>query len=344
MSKPTRRDFLKLSGAAVGSAALARLLAACGLATPAAPAATAAPLLPTSTGVPPTATQAAATVTAPPAPTATAMSLPDIAVARNGQPEDMARRALAAFGGMGTFVPKGANVVIKPNICVAYHTYEYAATTNPWVVAALVKMCLEAAAASVKVMDFGFGGTPEQAYVISGIQEQVEAAGGQMAPMPRFKFIKTTLPQGLSLKQASVFEDIMKADVLINVPIAKVHDLSRLTLGMKNLMGAVRDRPVLHARINQNLPDLAVFLKPALTVIDAVRMMVSHGPTGGSMDDVKIMNTVVVSRDIVAADSYGATLFGLKPEDLGYIVAATKLGVGRSDLQNMKIEEIQLGA
>ena len=343
MSKPTRRDFLKLGAATIGSAALARLLAACGLAPTATTLPTAFPVLPTSTVAAPTGTSAP-TNTAPPEPTATPLPLPDLAVARNGTPEDLVRRALAAFGGMSTFVHKGADVIVKPNICVAYHTYEYAATTNPWVVGTLVKMCFEAGAASVKVMDFPFGGTEDAAYSVSGIKEQVEAAGGEMASMPRFKYVQTDVPSGLALKRLAVFEDALKADVLINVPIAKVHDLARLTLGMKNLMGLVRDRPILHARISQNLPDLVTLFKPALTVIDAVRMMVSHGPTGGSLDDVKIMNTVVVSPDIVAADSYGATLFGLQPEGLGYIVAATKMGIGRSDLQNMKIEEIQVGA
>ncbi len=326
----------------MGSAALARLLAACGTAMPAVEPASAVPAsatspLPTGTSAP------AAVPTDQAAPTATALSLPDLAVARNGQPEDLVRRAVAAFGGMSTFVPKGANVVVKPNICVAYHGYEYAATTNPWVVGTLVKMCLEAGAASVQVMDFPFGGTQDAAYAISGIREQVEAAGGQMAPMPMFKFIKTAISRGSRLKEVSAFEDALKADVLINVPIAKVHDLSRLTLGMKNLMGLVRDRQALHSHISQNLADLVTLFKPSLTVIDAVRMMVSHGPTGGSLDDVKVMNTVVVSPDIVAADSYGATLFGLRPESLGYVVAATQMGLGRSDLQQMKIEEINVG-
>jgi uncharacterized protein (DUF362 family) len=266
-----------------------------------------------------------------------------MAVARNGQPEELVRRALEAFGGMSTFVPKGANVVIKPNICVAYHGPEYAATTNPWVVGTLVRTCLEAGAASVKVMDFPFGGTQEAAYAISGIKEQVEAAGGQMAPMPMFKFLKTAIPGGLRLKDVNAFEDALQADVLINVPIAKVHDLSRLTLGMKNLMGLVRDRQALHGHISQNLADLVTLFKPTLTVIDAVRMMVSHGPTGGSLDDVKVMNTVVMSPDIVAADSYGATLFGLRPDSLGYVIAAAEMALGRRDLPNMKIDEIDVG-
>lgn len=341
MAKPTRRDFLKMSAAAVGSAALSQLLAACGQTLPPAS-------VPGATSALPPSPTPGATAREQPTPTVaqstpTPWSGPDIAVARNGTPEQMVRRSIAALGGMGMFVPKGANVIVKPNICVAYHGPEYAATTNPWVVAALVRLCFEAGAASVKVMDFPFGGTEAAAYTISGIKEQVEAAGGQMAPMPMFKFVETGIPGGLRLKQVEIFEDILKADAVINVPIGKVHGLSRLTLGMKNLLGVVRDRPVLHGHLSQNLADLASLVKPRLTVIDAVRIMVSNGPTGGSLDDVKTLNTVVASPDIVAADSYGATLFGLRPDDLGYVTAATAMRLGRSDLQNLKIEQIDVG-
>ncbi len=343
MAKPTRRDFLRMGAAAVGSAAVARVLTACGTQVPPADIWTAAPvptIVPTQA-----ATEAAAALPSDTATVApTSVPLPDLAVARNGEPEELVRRALAAFRGMSTFVPRGANVIIKPNICVAYHTWEYAATTNPWVVATLVRMCLEAGAASVKVMDFGFGGTQEAAYAISGIQEQVQAAGGEMVPMPMFKFVQTQIPAAVEQKEVFAFEDALKTDVLINVPIAKVHGLCKLTLGMKNLMGLVRDRPVLHASISQNLADLASLFKPRLTVLDAVRTLVSNGPTGGSLDDVKLMNTVVAGPDLVAVDSYGATLFGLQPEKLGYVRAATAMGLGRSDLQNLRIDEIQLGA
>lgn len=341
MTKPSRRDFLKLGAAALGSAALGPMLASCEADREAATAPVASPLPPTS---PPTAANLATANTATePTITPTAVSLPDLAVARNGDPEEMVRRALAALGGMSRFVSKGANVIIKPNICVAYNPYEYAATTNPWVVAALVKLALEAGAGSVKVMDFPFGGTQEAAYEISGIKEQVEAAGGSMSPMPRFKFVSTAIPGGQRLKTVEVFEDVLKADTLINVPIAKVHNLSRLTLGMKNLMGVIYQRQALHGHLAENLADLASLLKPSLTVVDAVRMLVSNGPTGGSLNDVKQMNTIVASPDIVAADSYAATLFGLQPEDLNTIKTAASRGLGRSDLKNLKIEEIQLG-
>ena len=120
-------------------------------------------------------------------------------VARNGEPEEMVRRAISALGGMQRFVAQGSKVVIKPNICVAYHSYEYAATTNPWVVGALVKLCLEAGAKQVQVLDFPFGGTIDEAYNKSGIAEQVKLAGGEMVGMPRFKFVKTEIPSGKNL-------------------------------------------------------------------------------------------------------------------------------------------------
>jgi uncharacterized protein (DUF362 family) len=272
------------------------------------------------------------------------MTSPDLVVARSGEPEAMVRRAIAALGGMERFVPRDSNVIVKPNICVAYHTYEYAATTNPWVVGALVKLCLEAGARSVKVMDYPFGGSPEEAYEISGIAEQVKAAGGEMVAMPHIKFVSMDIPRAKSLTKNYVYDDALKADVLIDVPIAKDHGLARLTLGMKNLMGLISYREAVHVDMGQRLADLTDLFRPTLTVVDAVRMLMANGPTGGSLDDVKQANTIIASPDIVAADSYAATLFDMQPEELSYIVAGTQRGLGRSDLKNLKIEEINVGA
>jgi uncharacterized protein (DUF362 family) len=256
----------------------------------------------------------------------------------------MVRQALAALGGMDQFVNPGDDVIVKPNICVAYHTYEYAATTNPWVVGALVRMALEAGARRVRVMDHPFGGSAEQAYVTSGIQEQVRSAGGQMEAMSQFKFVDASIPQGVDLQQCRIYDDVLKADVVIDVPIAKHHGLARLTLGMKNLMGVIYDRPAMHRNLGQRLADLSSRVRPTLTVVDAVRILMNHGPTGGNLDDVKQADTLIVSQDIVAADSYAATLFGLKPDDLAYVRAGAEMGLGRNDLSSLKIEEINVGA
>jgi uncharacterized protein (DUF362 family) len=128
------------------------------------------------------------------------------------------------------------------------------------------------------------------------------------------------------------------------VPIAKDHSLARLTLGMKNLMGLISYREEIHIDMGQRLADLTNLFRPKLTVVDAVRILMANGPTGGNLDDVKQLNTIIASPDIVAADSYAATLFNMKPEALEYIVAGTQRGLGRSDLKNLRIEEINVGA
>jgi uncharacterized protein (DUF362 family) len=349
MRSINRREFLKALSLTIGALSINQTLSACSRATlppnpqqptpeskepttqPNSSQSTTAPAEPPTQLDQPTQTQASA-------------NAPDLVVARNGEPEELVRRAISALGGMNRFVAQGSNVVIKPNICVAYHSYEYAATTNPWVVGALVKLCIEAGARHVQVFDFPFGGTIEEAYSKSGIADQVKAAGAEMSGMPRFKFVKTDIPTGQDLRKADIFDDVLKADVLINVPIAKHHSLARLTLGMKNLMGIILDRPAIHHNMSQRLADLTSKLKPALTVIDAVRILVENGPTGGNLADVKQLNTIIASPDIVAADSYGTTLFGMQPDDLGYIKAATAMGLGNNDLKSLRIEEINVGA
>ncbi|MFH2103470.1 MAG: DUF362 domain-containing protein [Chloroflexota bacterium] len=345
MKRLTRRDFLKIL--TIGSISLAaeQLLTACGIRPEAA-----TPLLsdtsqpPPVTGDPgiPTSTPFGPEAETPVPPTATPTPIPDVVVVRGGEPEEMVRRALQAFGGMAAFVPGGARVIVKPNICVAYHSYEYAATTNPWVVAALVRLCLEAGAASVKVMDFPFGGTAQSAYTRSGIREQVEAAGGQMEIMSNLKYVRTEIPMGQYLRRTDAYQDALEADVLINVPIAKHHGSTRLTLGMKNLMGLIQDRGALHRNLGLSIADLASLFRPRLTVVDAVRILTDNGPSGGNLSDVRKLDTIIVSPDIVAADSYATTLFGLQPEDIAYIPAATALGLGRSDLHNLNIQEVNL--
>ncbi|CAG0982159.1 hypothetical protein ANAEL_01809 [Anaerolineales bacterium] len=343
MKRFSRRDFLRLMMLGAGSLALSKYLTACG------PKPT--PILPTyaPTSLPST-TPASTTglmenTPSPAAATAgTPLSAPDLVVARGSDPEEMVRRALEAYGGMQTFVPKGANVVVKPNICVAYHTYEYAATTNPWLVGALVKLAFEAGAGRVQVFDFPFGGSAQEAYVRSGIEEQVKAAGGEMMPMPDFKYVKTDIPNGVDLKKTKAFKDALEADVLIDVPIAKHHGSTRLSLGMKNLMGLVLDRGAIHNNLGQRIADLTTLFRPKLTVVDAIRMLMRHGPSGGNLDDVQKMDTIVVSPDIVAADSYAATLFGLRPHDIEYISAASQMGLGNSDLGTLKIEELSVGS
>lgn len=348
MPKLSRRDFLWIMAAGSGSLMVNRFLAACGgliVQTQESPTqlppVTPENIIPTSS---PPATPAPGNKALPQPAITSTPGIPDLVVARGGEPEALVRQALNALGGIKRFVSNGAKVVVKPNICVAYHTYEYAATTNPWIMGTIIKLCFEAGAKSVKVFDYPFGGSSQEAYIKSGIQEQVVAAGGEMLFMPGFKYVSTAIPQGQDLKKTDVFDEILKADVLIDVPIAKHHSAARLTLGMKNMMGVVRNRSALHANLGQCIADLNTIVRPKLTLVDAVRILMANGPSGGNLDDVKKLDTLIASADIVAADSFATTLFGLQPDDIPYISAATTMGLGRSDLSKLKIEEISVGA
>ncbi len=341
MKRLTRREFLKLSALGSGGVLLEQLLTSCGV--PAASPSPAPPAEgdatpaggPSATAFQPGADTPAATPTDP-------APKPDLVVVRGGGPEAMLRRAFESLGGMGAFVPAGARVVIKPNICNAYHTYEYASTTNPWVVGGLVRLCLEAGAAGVSVFDFPFGGSAQDAYQTSGIREQVEAAGGVMVVMSNLKFVPVGIPGALVLGETHAYQDALDADVLINVPIAKQHGSTRLTLGMKNLMGLVQNRNTLHTiGLHKSIADLASLFRPELTVMDAVRILTANGPTGGDLADVRRLDTVIVSPDIVAVDAYTTRLFGMNPEDIDYIRRGAELGLGRLDLENLRIEEIE---
>ena len=265
---------------------------------------------------------------------------PYLAVARGIDPEAVTIAALAAIGGIERFVKVGNDVIIKPNICVDYHPPEYAATTNPTVVATLVRLCLGAGARRVRVMDSGFGGTPESAYARSGILDAVRAAGGEMEIMNRHKFNKVRIPEGRSIREWPIYQDALNTDVLINVPIAKHHGLARLTLGGKNLMGLILNRGSIHSDLGQRIADLTSVIRPALTVVDAVRILMRNGPTGGNLDDVKLTNTVIAGHDIVATDAYAATLFDLAGTEISYIKAAAAMGLGTLDLEQIQIEEV----
>jgi uncharacterized protein (DUF362 family) len=294
-------------------------------------------LLPTQAAEEPAA-QESATKGASPVPTGDAY----MAVARGEDAREITRRAIAAIGGIERFCKPGYDVIIKPNICNANHGPEYASTTNPDVVAALTELCLGAGAKRVRVMDYPFSGSAERAYARSGIEEAVKAANGEMEVMNQAKYMDTPIPQGVDITEWPIYQPILQADLVINVPIAKHHSLARLTLAGKNLMGTVLQRPGLHRNLGQRIADLTSVVRPQLTVVDAVRMLMANGPTGGNLNDVKQANTVIASHDLVAADAYATTLFGLEPKEIAYVSASAAMGLGTLDLDSIKITEFSV--
>lgn len=248
------------------------------------------------------------------------------------------REAIGAIGGMGKFVSKKSVVMVKPNIGWS-RTPAQAANTNPYVVEAIVEMCREAGAKKVKVADHTVN-PARMTYARSGIKDAVKRAKGSMEFIDERKFKDKDISDGEMLKSWPIYKDALDADVLINVPIAKHHSLTKLSLGIKNLMGLIQNREDIHTRIDQKLADISSVIKPDLVVMDAYRILTAHGPNSGTAKDVKLAGQVIAGSDPVAVDSYSATLFELKGEDIGYIKESYNKGLGEIDLEKISILEI----
>lgn len=260
----------------------------------------------------------------------------------HGTPIDVnVKTAIAKLGGMRRFVSSGDDVIIKPNIATA-RAPQYAATTNPAVVATLVRLARGAGASRVRVMDNPVSGNASSAYSASGISSAVKAAGGSMHVMSGSRYKTYDLPGSL-LGSHPIYRDMLECDVLINVPIAKVHGSTGLTLAGKNMMGATNDRGRMHTKgLSRSIAELNAKLKPELTVIDAIRILVANGPTGGSLADVRRKDIVVACKDWVAADAYATRLFGKSPGYVPYIAAAAKMGLGKASLSGLSIKKYEV--
>jgi uncharacterized protein (DUF362 family) len=254
---------------------------------------------------------------------------------------NLAARVLEPLGGIDKFVKSGDKVVIKPNMSWDRNPAQ-AANTHPQVVKAIVELSLDAGAGEIRVFDRTCN-EERRCYVNSGIQEAMKSITDRRLkyfhPDSR-KYVPVNIKRGKAVSRLEIYKDALEADTYINVPIAKDHSLSRLTLGLKNSMGVLGgDRGKMHHNLGQKLADLATVIRPKLTVIDATRILLRNGPQGGDINDVKIMDTVIASADPVACDAFATTLFGLNPEDINSTVAAYEMGLGEMNLARMQINK-----
>lgn len=258
-------------------------------------------------------------------------------ISEGNDPNLLVEKGFSALGGIGALVRKGFTVVLKPNFSVARKPEE-AATTNPRLVAAVVKQCIAAGAKEVKVIDYPFQ-SPAVCLTNSGIKEAVEAAGGKAYAINAQNFYTQVDVGGNVLKTALFSKDVLNSDVFINFPILKHHSITKLTLGLKNMMGLVYDRGYFHRTdLVQCIAELAAFRKPHLTIVDATRGIIDNGPTGPGT--IREWNQVIFGVDPVAVDTYAATLFGIKPTEISYVTASAQLGVGEMDLKKLTVVKV----
>ncbi len=263
-------------------------------------------------------------------------SFPDIALIQGDSPAKITKGAISSLGGIKRFISRGDIVVIKPNIGWD-RIPQQAACTNPEVVQALVELCLDGGAKEVKVIDNPCN-PARRTYVRSGISAAAKKAGAKVLFPNRYRLKKMSL-RGQWLKEWEVYAEFVEADKIINVPIAKTHSLSRLTMGMKNWLGALGgNRNQLHQKLDLAMVDLSAFFNPCLTVLDGYRILVRNGPQGGRLSDAKLYKKVAAGVDYVAVDSIGATFFNIEPQDLRFLQVAHQKGLGEIHLEKLKIE------
>lgn len=265
-----------------------------------------------------------------------------VAVAK-GKPEEIVKKAVDALGGMQAFVKKGDRVVLKANMGFP-NPPEWGTTTHPEIVKATALLCLDAGAQRVIIVD-----NPLRDGQIckekSGIGAAVEGIKGVViALLEDQKFYQDTPnPQAKVLKTTAVAKEVLRANCLINVPTAKSHSATGVSLGIKNLMGVIWDRKIMHDQedFNQTIADLLHIIKPNLTIVNAMYALLTNGPSGPGKTEQ--LNTVVASADIVAADSYAVGIARwynreFKGSQVKHIKNAYDMGFGEIDVAKMDVK------
>ncbi|MFW6113049.1 MAG: DUF362 domain-containing protein [Thermodesulfobacteriota bacterium] len=312
----TRRDFLKRVGYA---SALALAAGGLGLA------------LYDRQGPPPAETQAVLTGLGNyPAPTPVAAP-GKMAIVRGTDRYKMFEAGIKALGGMEAFVKKGDKVLIKVNAAFATPA-SLGATTHPEILAAVAGACFKAGAAQVVVSDNPIN-NPDSCFEISGLADAAQKTGAGIIAPSASLFSPLSLPGGRLIRNwpvmAGVFQGINR--VIVVSPV-KDHERARASMTLKNLYGFLGGRRnVFHQDINGIITELSQLLKPTLCVLDGTVSMITNGPTGGSLSDLKNTDTLIISTDPVAADAVGVELLGRSLADVPYIQMAQAAGAGTAD-------------
>lgn len=250
-------------------------------------------------------------------------------------------RGLMALGGIEGFIKKGDRVLIKVNAAFATPPM-LCATTNPQLLARMIELCYKAGAASVLVTDNPIN-DPATCFAMSGIAEATSSVGGKLL-LPKETFFKPTTVGRLIKKWPLLYEPFQGVNKVIGMAPVKDHYRSGASMSMKNWYGLLGGRrSVFHQDIHNTIQELSMMVTPTLVILDGVQTMISNGPTGGSLSDLKSTHTMILSTDQVAADALGCTLLEKSKESLPYIAKAEAQGAGTSDYESLKPVRIELG-
>jgi uncharacterized protein (DUF362 family) len=268
------------------------------------------------------------------------LSLPDFSIGAIGHKMSIVRgadrvatlrMALQSLGGIETFIEKGDRVLLKVNAAFAAPSL-LSATTHPSIITETTQLCFQAGAASVVVTDNPIN-DPASCFTLTGIADAARSAGARVV-LPRDDlFGPMTVKDATLIRNWPVlykpFADINK---VIGMAPLKDHHRSGASMIMKNWYGLLGGRRnIFHQDIHTIIMELAMMIRPSFVILDATTSMMTNGPTGGSLSDLKNTHTMIVSTDQVAADAVGASLLGRSLDKLPFIAKAEAAGIGTAD-------------
>jgi uncharacterized protein (DUF362 family) len=260
---------------------------------------------------------------------------PKISIVRGADRAETLPLAFKALGGIETFIRKDDRVLLKVNAAFASPPI-LSATTHPDIVAATAQLCLHAGARSVVVTDNPIN-DPTSCFALTGIAEAARRSGAVVLLPKEDMFKRYTVPTARLIRNWPVFyESFKNVTKVIGLAPVKDHHRSGASMIMKNWYGLLGGRRnIFHQDVHTIITELAIMVKPTLVILDGTTTMMTNGPTGGSLSDLKPTNTLIVGTDSVAVDAFGATLLGKTLSDLPHIRKAEAAGVGTTDYHSL---------
>ncbi|MBW2338273.1 MAG: DUF362 domain-containing protein [Deltaproteobacteria bacterium] len=263
---------------------------------------------------------------------------PRMSIVRGRNRVDTLRLALKSIGGIESFINKGDRVLLKVNAAFA-SPQMLSATTHPQIVSGMTRLCFDAGASSVIVTDNPIN-DPNSCFALSGIADAARRAGAQLFLPRNDAFKPLSVPDGKLIRNWPVLYDPLKRiNKVIGTAPVKDHHRSGASMIMKNWYGLLGGRRnIFHQDIQTIITELAMMIRPTLVILDGTTTMMTNGPTGGSLSDLKETNTMIAGTDQVAVDAFGATLLGKSLNDLPFIGMAEAAGLGTADYQSLNPE------
>jgi uncharacterized protein (DUF362 family) len=263
---------------------------------------------------------------------------PVVSIVKGDQVDKMVAEALELIGGLKGLVKDGDTVVIKPNLVTPDKAKAPGLMTDVRVVAALVKEIQRAAKCRIIVAE---GAAPEHGrettdgFKANGYTEMAEKLGVALLDINKDR--KTMVQvAGQGYADYVYPETVRKCNVLVDVPVLKTHNITGVTLGIKNLFGLMPPpRMRFHEKLHEVLCDLVQIRPPDLVLVDGLVGTEGQGPLRGT--PIR-MDLVLAGRNVVAVDSVAAAVMGYDPAKIRIIAMADKAGLGESDLAKITVK------